>query len=220
MRDVESPGEQIGKRRPRDLRRRARAVATEHCDPDGAGVEPFRVRADDGLVDTAVPAFEDLPVLVDEKVVADVVPAVALHVVDLDPPHDRRGLRSGVGVRAGGVVHERELHARRIARRRAPDCLVRTPDLAREHQAASRPSRPAAAGSAPQGYERSTRGDGRHGRAACTGSHRPHRSSRDCRCASRPPRAPPPFRRSGGPPLRDRHAATRSTSRPSDLVRN
>ena len=79
----------------------------------------------------------------------------------------------------------------------------------------NRPSRPAAAGSAPQGYERSTRGDGRHGHAACTGSHRPHRSSRDCRCASPPPRAPPPFRRSGGPPLRDRHAATRSTSRPA-----
>src|SRR6185436_10345811 len=94
--DVESPGEQIRKRSPSDLRRRARAVAAEHCDPDGTGVEPFGVCANDRSVDTAVPTLEHLPVLVDEKVVTDVVPAVALDVVDLDPPYDRRGLRSGI----------------------------------------------------------------------------------------------------------------------------
>jgi len=50
------------------------------------------VRADHVLVDPAVATFEHLPVLVDEKVVPDVVPAVALHVVDLDAAHDRSGL--------------------------------------------------------------------------------------------------------------------------------
>ena len=88
----------------------ARTVRSEHGDADRAGVEPFRMRADDGLVDAAVAALEDLPVLVDEKVVADVVPAVALHVVDLDPAHDRGRLRGGVRVAAGRVVDERKLN--------------------------------------------------------------------------------------------------------------
>jgi len=55
-------------------------------------LKPSAWRADHVLVDPAVATFEHLPVLVDEKVVPDVVPAVALHVVDLDAAHDRSGL--------------------------------------------------------------------------------------------------------------------------------
>src|SRR2546427_1001834 len=86
--------------------------------------------ADDGFVDASVTALEDLPVLVDEKVVADVVPAVALHVVHLDPAHDCGGLRGGIRVRAGRVMDERKLEGGCVAGRRTPDRLVRTPGLA------------------------------------------------------------------------------------------
>src|SRR5438876_10031627 len=88
------------------------------------------MRTDHWFVDAAVTPLEDLPVLVDEKVVADVVPAVPLHVVDLDATHDRGGLRGGVGVRSGRVMHERELKSRGEARRGATNRLVRTPGFA------------------------------------------------------------------------------------------
>jgi hypothetical protein len=46
--------------------------------------------ADDVALHPAATAFEDLAVAVDEKVVADVVPAVGLDVVELDAAHDGR----------------------------------------------------------------------------------------------------------------------------------
>ena len=67
--------------------------------------------ADDRLLHPAVSAFEDLAVLVDEKVVADVVPAVSEHVVGLDSTDDRGGLRARVIVRARRVVDDREVDA-------------------------------------------------------------------------------------------------------------
>ena len=106
------------------LRGRLRvAVRPEQRDPDRAGVEPLRVRADDVPLDAAVAALEHLPVLVDEKVVADVVPAVALHVVDLDPAHDRRRLRRRVRVRrrrCGGRPRTGRLREERRAARGSP----------------------------------------------------------------------------------------------------
>jgi hypothetical protein len=104
MGDVEAPSEEIGKCGAGHCRRCGRTVCPEHGNADRARVEPFRVRADHVLVDAAVATFEHLPVLVDEKVVADVVPAVALHVVDLDAAHDRSGLRSCVRVCSGRVM--------------------------------------------------------------------------------------------------------------------
>jgi hypothetical protein len=86
------------------------------------------VRAHDVPVDPAPTAFEDLAVLVDQKVVTDVVPAVREHVVALDPAHDRRRLRAAVRVRADRVVDERKTHRVRIRRLLAPpDLLVRAP---------------------------------------------------------------------------------------------
>ena len=65
------------------------------------------LRADhDRLVDAAGPALEDLAVLVDEEVVADVVPAVRVPVVLRDPEHDRRGVGGRVVVRGDRVVDE------------------------------------------------------------------------------------------------------------------
>ena len=107
---------------------RGRVVGPDQRDADRALVEPLRVRADDVAVDAAAPAFEDLAVLVDEEVVADVVPAVREHVVALDPAHDRRRLRAAVRVRAGRVVDDREAHRVGVGGLLAPtDLLVRAP---------------------------------------------------------------------------------------------
>ncbi len=78
--------------------------------PSGLTVEAVGVRAEDGPVDAALAALEDGAALVDEEVVADVVPAVDLGVVRVDAAHDRRGLRAVVVVGAVGVVHEHRLH--------------------------------------------------------------------------------------------------------------
>ncbi len=132
MRDVEPPGEQLHERPPGGVADGRRAVLAEHCDPDRAGVEALRVGADDCLVDPPVAALEDLPVLVDEEVVADVVPAVPLHVVQLDPAHDRGRLGRRVVVRAGGVVDDGEVDAVRDLRRPLADRLVRVPTRSRD----------------------------------------------------------------------------------------
>src|SRR5690606_23406000 len=87
---------------------------------------------DNVLVDPAAPALEDLAVLVDEKVVADVVPAVREHVVALDAAHDGGRVRSGVGVRPGGVVDDGKADGVRVIRRPAYDRLVRAPGRARD----------------------------------------------------------------------------------------
>ncbi len=60
----------------------------------------------DGVVDAAVAPFEDLSVLVDEEVVADVAPAHRLDVVGVDAAHDRGGLVLGIAVRPRGVVDD------------------------------------------------------------------------------------------------------------------
>ncbi len=100
-------------------------------DSDRAGVESLRVGADHVPVDPAAAALVDRAEAVDEEVVADVVPAVALDVVDLDAAHDCRCLRARVGVRAGRVMDDGEPQHRRDHGRRADDLLVRIPRRAR-----------------------------------------------------------------------------------------
>ena len=132
MREVEPPRKQAREGLLRGGGGRASVVAADQRDADGACVETLGVSADHRPPDSAVPAFEDLAVLVDEEVVADVVPAVPLHVVELDRPHDRGRLGRPVAVRAGGVVDEREVDRRGVPRRLPPDLLVRVPADARD----------------------------------------------------------------------------------------
>ncbi len=85
-----------------------RGVVAEDRDAGRLAVPAVGVRAEDGLVDAALTTLEDLAALVDEEVVAEVAPAVGLHVVDVQRPDD--GVRVGAVVRdVRGVVHERGL---------------------------------------------------------------------------------------------------------------
>ena len=79
MPDVEPPGLQASESGPCGWSHGSRVVVAEQRNSDRAGVEPCRVSADHIPVDATEAAFEDLAVLVDEKVVADVVPAVRAH---------------------------------------------------------------------------------------------------------------------------------------------
>ena len=122
MRDVEPPREQLDERVLRRLRRRdARRTSPISETPTVPRVEPAGVRADDVRSMPPAPALEDLAARVDEEVVADVVPAVSLHVVDLDAAHDRRrarrtstrsSSRCGGRPRASAPARSSELRAR------------------------------------------------------------------------------------------------------------
>ena len=70
---------------------RGRAEVADQRDADRAGVEP-RARARRSRSSSIPPSrpSKTCAEAVDEEVVADVVPAVRPHVVDLDPAHDRR----------------------------------------------------------------------------------------------------------------------------------
>ncbi len=141
MGEIEAPGEQLGDRLLRGARRSSAPVRSEQRDTDRPGVEALRMRSDHVAVDSAEPAFVHRAEAVDEEVVADVVPAVPLDVVELDALHDRRGLGPGVVVPAGGVMNDREAHLRRELRRRAPDRLVGSPGNARHDRRGHRRSR-------------------------------------------------------------------------------
>ena len=132
VRDVEAPSEQADERVTLRGRRNGLDVVPDQRHADRAGVEPLRVRTDHVPIDAAAATLVDRPEAVDEKVVADVVPAVSLHVVDLDSTHDRRRLGARVGVRAGGVVNDRKAERRGDDRRRAHDLLVGAPRRARD----------------------------------------------------------------------------------------
>ena len=159
---VEPPGEQAGERVSRRAGHCERAVFAEHRDSDRAGVEALRVRADDVLVDPAAATLEDLAEPVDEKVVADVVPAVSLDVVDLDRLHDRRRLSRVVAVRACCVMDDRDSERRRDGGLGADDRLVGLPAGAghdRRHARALQRPRRHVRGLAPDEV-RSQAGDG------------------------------------------------------------
>ena len=117
MRNVETPRDEPCDGVLRGYRRRDVFVRSEEGDTDGARVEPLRMRAYDVAVGTAEPPLVDRPEAVDEKVVADVVPAVPLHVEELDSLHDRSRFRPRIAVAASGVVDDRETDRCRVARR-------------------------------------------------------------------------------------------------------
>ena len=75
--------------------------------------------------------LEHLPVLIDEEVVADVVPAVGVAVVLGDAEHDRGRLVGRVVVGGDRVVHEAHLH-HAVAGRRARRDRVAAPRRARD----------------------------------------------------------------------------------------
>ena len=108
------------------------AEVAHHRDAERAGVEPAGVRPDDVAVDAAGATLVDRAEAVDERVVADVVPAVALDVVELDRAHDRRRLEPRVRVRPGGVMDVRHPERVRVARLALHDRLVRLPRRARD----------------------------------------------------------------------------------------
>ena len=212
MRDVEPPREQLHERRARRRGHRRRPVDPDQRDADRAGVEPLRVRADDVPLDPAEPALEHLAVLVDEEVVAEVVPAVPLHVVGLDPADDGRRLLSRIRVDAGGVVDDRERQRGGVRRGGAADQLVRLPLRPRSRSPARPPARASGAARPRAGSRHTRRERVRRGPPCAPRADSRLRSSTGCRAASPGVSAPG---RSGpaGPPPRARRGATRSSGR-------
>src|SRR4051794_5860511 len=130
--DRELPGDELGHRLQRGL---GLAGGVEGADVGHAGgdrVVALRLGADHRLVDAAGAALEDLAVLVDEEVVADVVPAVGVAVVLRDAEDDPGGVLRPVAVRAHRVVDEGHLHVA-VARRGARRHGGRAPRGARDH---------------------------------------------------------------------------------------
>ena len=214
MRDVQPPGEQPRERTLRGGRDRARRVVADHGDADRARVEPLRVGADHVPVDSARPALEDVAEPVDEEVVADVVPAVSAHVVELDRAHDR-GRVLGACSRSS-----RRCDGRPRTRRSSAYCGgVRT-----IRSFAFQPERGTIRGEPTIETVRSVvRSTGLRTYHACkrrTVAEDPVVEAvggadpvRDCRAASRAALAPPRCPGPAGPPPRARPAATRSSGR-------
>jgi hypothetical protein len=84
-------------------------------------VEALRLRSHHGAVEAARAALVEHAVLVDQSVVADVVPAVLVAVVAADRQHDRRRLLRRVVVERDRVVHDHRLDrpVQRLLARRA-----------------------------------------------------------------------------------------------------
>ena len=127
MREVEAPRDQRDERRARGVGEAGGLAVADVGDPDAARVEAEGLRSDDVARDPAVAALPDLAEAVDEIVVADVVPAVRLHVVGVDRAEDRGHLARGVVVRRVGVVHEDHVHRGRVERVRPAHALVGAP---------------------------------------------------------------------------------------------
>ena len=185
VRHVQAPGEKTRQRRLRGRRRRGGVVVPDQRDAGRALVEALGVRSDDVAVDPSEAALEDLAVLVDEEVVADVVPAVREHVVALDAADDRGRPGARVRVRARGVVDDGE--PRRCPRSRdgRGGCARWLPRRDARGSAASPPSRrPSADARAPCSARR-TRAPGSRVRRCAPGCGRTGRSSTGCRASSR-----------------------------------
>ena len=127
MPEIEPPCQRLLERLDRSSRRCGPTEVTDDRDAERAGVEALRMSADHVAVDPAVAALIDLPEPVDEGVVADVVPAVAVDLVELDRAHHGRRLVGCVVVRAGGVMDDRELERVGVQRLGLADRLVRLP---------------------------------------------------------------------------------------------
>ena len=94
-------------------------------------VEALRVGAEHGLVEPAGAALVEHAVLVDQRVVADVVPAVRVAMEAADREDDRRPLLRGVVVERDGVVDVDRADAA-VAGRGARRALARAPLAARD----------------------------------------------------------------------------------------
>ena len=132
MCQVEAPRDQRDERLARRVRQCRAVPIADVGDADAAGVESERLGADHVARDPAVAALPDVAVAIDEVVVANVVPAVRLHVVGVDRADDRRDVRLAVVVRGRRVVHEDHAHGWRVQRWRAAEALVRAPVGARQ----------------------------------------------------------------------------------------
>ena len=101
--------------------------------PNEPVLNPSRVGADDVLPEAPPPSLVDDPESVDERVVPDVVPPVALDVVELDRADDRRTVLAAVVVRSRRVMDDGEAERRRGHGVVTAQCLVGLPALARDH---------------------------------------------------------------------------------------
>ena len=108
-----------------------RRVIADVRDPRRLRVEPLRVSPDHRLVEPAGAALVERAVLVDECVVADVVPAIRVAVVAADREHDLRRLLRRVVVERDRVMHLDRLH-RSVVRRRARNAAGSSPVLTRD----------------------------------------------------------------------------------------
>ena len=127
VRQVEAPGQETGDRLLCGLRRLGVSVGAEQRDTHRARVESSRVGSDYVAVGPAEPALVHSAESVDEKVVADVVPAVPLDVEQLDALDDRCCLGPRVVVTSGGVMHDRKPNLGGVCRRSAANRLIRSP---------------------------------------------------------------------------------------------
>ncbi len=132
VRHVEPPGDEALERCDGGRPGAGGAVRPDDRDARRAGVEPLRLRPDHRLRHAAVAALEDGAALVDEEVVADVVPAVRAHVVGVDAADDPGRIRARRGRGGVGVVDEHHLELGRVGRRGTPDRLVGVPSRARD----------------------------------------------------------------------------------------
>ncbi len=124
---AESPSEELADRIDGLLRGILAGVVAHHGDAHRVLVESACVCALNRLVESTGATFEDLTVLVDEDVVADVAPTERLRVVRVDGSDDLGRFGLGVVVAACGVVHggtTEEVVDRRCG---ATDRLIGTP---------------------------------------------------------------------------------------------
>ena len=211
--EVEPPGDDLGDRLLRRDGRSDVLVGAEKSDADRAGVEAHRVRADDVAVDASETTLVDRPEPVDEKVVADVVPAVSPDVEELDPLHDRGGLAPRVAVLPGRVMHDGEADVGGVARRAAPDLLVGSPRRAwddRRRDGCRRRSQRDARLRAPDEMRPEPRHVSRSRGPGCDPTRRPTTGSRD----ASPSCAAPWSARPARPRLRAQRHATHSSGPP------
>ena len=130
---AESPTEELADGVDGFLRGILGGVVAHHGNADGVLVESACVCALNCLVEATGTTFEDLAVLVDEGVVADIAPAQRLRVVRVDSADDFGRFGLGVIVATCGVVHGGTTDEVVVRRCGATNRLVGTPLRAGDH---------------------------------------------------------------------------------------
>src|SRR5687767_1629683 len=100
------PGEEVDEGPLRLRGRPGIRVVSDRGDAGRLRVEALGVGADDRLAEAAVAALVDAAEAVDQRVVADVIPAVAVAVEAADPEHDPLRLRAAVLVGGHRVMYD------------------------------------------------------------------------------------------------------------------